>query len=361
MLFYSRIVTGESGRDAANISFESELGRPGCLHQTTPKMFRFSSAKSRGQARPRPQPPLQHQQQHQQQQQEQQQQQQQRSRDQPQKAGQVQTQAPLTCDKSQVSTLNQSQENNTNLAFISDELEMTETKSGQNINGFVGEYDPPVAVDSSKHSEITSDDYYTKEVDVDADYNENVSVKSSNSNIDISSSKITDQENKVDQQSFISPKMISSFQNNDGKNMRSTKENSFSKSHSIFSFKKSKKSSPKIQNTKNSSLMKAEVERGKDNPINVTDDLDPQESLQTPSVVLTPPTPSPKMSTATQSPNSSPQRHSPKQILPPGNLVKESTSNKSKNKKSPPKKKHSKPKSPKKDAKSDAKLPGKIH
>ena len=238
---------------------------------------------------------------------------------------------------------------------------MTETKSGQNSNGFVGEYDPPV--DTSHHSEITSDDYYTKEVDVDADYNENVSVKSSNSNIDISSSKITDQENQVDQQSFISPKMISSFQNNDGKNMRSTKENSFSKSHSIFSFKKSKKSSPKIQNTKNSSLMKAEAERGKDNPINVTDDLDPQESLQTPSVVLTPPTPSPKMSTATQSqsPNSSPQRHSPKQILPPGNLVKESKSNKSKNKKSPPKKKHSKPKSAKKDAKSDAKLPGKIH
>merc|ERR1719232_2302540 len=245
--------------------------------------------------------------------------------------------------------------------------------SAKNINtSFQNESfdtDPIDVVDFRHYEHQIIDGYFTKEVDVDADINENISIRSYNSNVSVDIDKEEyNQECRIvedlqqNKSSFISPKMISSFQNHDKtKHKRHQKETK--KNKNIFGFQKSHRNIPiKI--------------KGMNNPINVTDDIDDL-SPSTPSVILTPPTPSPEITklasnnfivevekASTQKEAKSPM-HS-KQILPPGkfsnhgrqgsnNAMKKNKTDLSVNKSK--KQKRSKSTSSKSTSKSKAKLP----
>merc|ERR1719232_273411 len=252
--------------------------------------------------------------------------------------------------------------------------------SAKNINtSFQNESfdtDPIDVVDFRHYEHQIIDGYFTKEVDVDADINENISIRSYNSNVSVDIDKeeynqdcriVEDlQQNKS---SFISPKMISSFQNHD-KTKHKGHQKETKKNKNIFGFQKSQTSSKSKHRNIPIKI------KGRDNPINVIDDIDDL-SPSTPSVILTPPTPSPEITklasnnlivevekASTQKEAKSPM-HS-KQILPPGKfsnhgrqgsnnaMIKNKTDlsmNKSK------KQKRSKATSSKSTSKSKAKLP----
>ena len=255
--------------------------------------------------------------------------------------------------------------------------------SAKNINtSFQNESfdtDPIDAVDFRHYEHQIIDRYFTKEVDVDADINENISIRSYNSNVSVDIDKeeynqdcriVEDlQQNKS---SFISPKMISSFQNHDKtKHKRHQNQKETKKNKNIFGFQKSQTSSKSKHRN-----IPIKIE-GRDNPINVIDDNDVSPS--TPSVILTPPTPSPEITklasnnfivevekASTQKEAKSPM-HS-KQILPPGkfsnhgrqgsnNAMNKNKTDLSVNKSK--KQKRSKSTSSKSTSKSEAKLPGK--
>ena len=158
---------------------------------------------------------------------------------------------------------------NTNLAFIEDEA-CREISAKYETNDQIG--------NKNHVLDNTGDGYFTtEEVDVDEELNNSLEILESPN-----SSNTEDFTNAIEtkqQNSFISRKMFSNFQNSGKSQSKKSKKYNGS---SIFSFKNKK--SPK----------KSEV-KGNINPLAVTDDLAP------PSIVISPPTPSPKMSPASAS------------------------------------------------------------
>ena len=154
---------------------------------------------------------------------------------------------------------------NTNLAFIGDE----------ECGDISTKYETNEQTSNKKNLADNSDGYFTtEEVDVDEELNNSFKNVQSTNSLNSETLPSFSPDHKLHQNSFISGKMISNFQN-PGKKSQSNKQKS--NTRSIFSFKKRK------------SVKKSEP-RGRNNPLHVTDDL------ATPSIVLTPPTPSPKVS-----------------------------------------------------------------
>ena len=170
------------------------------------------------------------------------------------------------------------------------------------------------------------DEYVTKEVNVDEDIideNENLSVKSLNNSFNLSQNEQsfnsfeaeTPSSTSDKRRSFISPQMMSNFQNKTDKKSRKEKDSkSKAKPVSIFGSFHKTKISPSLKTKSSKSKFSPSKTKGQDNLGVVTD-----ESMFTPSVVLTPPTPSPE-------PSSSPQYHgrqSPKTIISSNSRQKE--------------------------------------
>lgn len=266
----------------ANISFESENYQAGCL-QTTPKIFRFSNNKYNRQKNAKQMPsniPM-------------------GSRC---KEENINNPHPSThriqlqdekFAKENQNILQNHRQNNfaTNDAFIHD-IEGNQFGSDQlEQENHLVEYENQLKL-SRQSGSIKSDDeqykssqrenfeYFTKEVDVDEDIN-----YAENENDLLEEFGQQPQQ----QHSFISSKMKSNFQNHN----QQKKHKSPTKSK-LFSFNKTSK---RGKNSKYEDSLRDERIVGQDNPIAVNDDDD----HQFPSVILTPPTPSPKMSTSSPS------------------------------------------------------------
>ena len=285
LFFRNAIGEYQRSSNAANISFDSELGSAngGCL-QTTPKIFRFSKSKQMHNHRFRPPPQYQP------------------SNNIPmrEKASSDSNNSRANGEKRndglQFPTQEQSLEkraDNTNLAFIGDE-ECREIVTKYETNDQIANKNHVLDIN-------TGDGYFTtEEVDVDEELN-NSSEIHDNSSSSVHFPNIMETPNQtIQQNSFISRKMFSNFQNS-GK--RKSNQNKKSNKSSIFSFK-IKKSSPKRSEAK-----------GQHNPLSVTDDLAP------PAIVISPPTPSPKMSPVSS--DNSPPLEQERQVLPPSPVKEE--------------------------------------
>ena len=194
---------------------------------------------------------------------------------------------------------------NTNLAFIEDEA-CREISAKYNTNDQIG--------NKNHVLDNTGDGYFTtEEVDVDEELNNSLEILESPN-----SSNTEDFTNAIEtkqQNSFISRKMFSNFQNSGKSQSKKSKKYNGS---SIFSFKNRK--SPKKSEAK-----------GNINPLAVTDDLAP------PSIVISPPTPSPKMSPASAS--NFPHLDQETQAQPSSPVKEESQATKKDRKKEPSKEK----------------------
>ena len=294
LFFRNAIGEYQRSSNAANISFDSELGSAhgGCL-QTTPKIFRFSKSKSKQNINHKFRHPPQYEQS--------------KSiplREKPSEnipiANDVTTNGDL-----QFQTQKQSLEkraDNTNLAFIADEA-CKEISTNYETNDQIAK---KTNLDNTGDA---GDGYFTtEEVDVDEELNNSLEILESHN-----SSNTENFQNTIEtqQNSFISRKMFSNFQNS-GKSH--SKKNKKYNRDSIFSFKIKK--SPKRSDAK-----------GLNNPLAVTDDLSP------PSIVISPPTPSPKMSPVCSA-NSVP--HEQERQPPTSSPVKEETKVNKKDRKKEP-------------------------
>ena len=286
LFFRNAIGEYQRSSNAANISFDSELGSAhgGCL-QTTPKIFRFSKSKSKQNINHKFRHPPQYEQS--------------KSfplREKPSEnipiANDVTTNGDLQFQTQQHSL--EKSADNTNLAFIADEA-CKEISTNYETN------DQIARKTNLDNAGDAGDGYYTtEEVDVDEELNNSLEILESHnsSNTENFPNSIETQQN-----SFISRKMFSNFQNS-GKS-HSNKNKKYNKG-SIFSFKIKK--SPKRSDAKG--------HKGLNNPLAVTDELAP------PSIVISPPTPSPKMSPVCPS-NSVPHEQERQPL--PSSPVKEET------------------------------------
>ena len=179
----------------------------------------------------------------------------------------------------------ENREDNTNLAFVGDEA-CREIGTKYETNDRISNKNHVLDIN-------TGDGYFTtEEVDVDEELNNSLEIHDDSFN-SVNFPITLDTPNQTTQQnSFISRKMFSNFQNS-GKSK--SNQNKKSTKSSIFSFKIKK--SPKRSGAK-----------GQHNPLSVTDDLAP------PSIVISPPTPSPKMSPVSS--DNSPPLEQERQVLP---------------------------------------------